>query len=594
MKYISSNTKRIIDIDFDNTKKRCICPECTDGRKKTKNKDLEFHPESNSAYCWHCNTSFHEYKPYQTEKKYTVPEWQNKTDLSDKAVKWFQSRMISQSTLIKLKIHSLIEWMPQFNGKVECICFPFFRFGKLANIKYRGPQKSFKLVSNAELIWYNFDAIQNNTEIYICEGEIDALTFIENGFENVISVPNGAKSKSEYLDNSIHLFEKVEKIYLSTDNDSPGLELRDELIRRFGAEKCYTINFRECKDANEFFCKYGGIEFKESVLKPIPIPIAGNIEIGSMYSEILDLYENGIKPGQKIEVNEVDQFCTWELGRLCTVTGVPSSGKSEFVDYIVTRLNLLYGWKVAYFTPENYPLKFHYAKIHEKITGQKFKKYGDNTDFETTFEYIKDNFFYVLNEKDLSVESVLKCAQSFVKSKGIKIFVVDPYNKLDHQIRKTENETQYISRFLDMMVNFAHFNNVLLFLVAHPRKLQNNDVPTLYDISGSANFYNKTDYGFTVHRERDSLTNSMLDAVQVHWQKIRFKHLGKQGVSMLNYDLINGRFFADKKADSLPWLNNIMKNNSMPVNGDFGQDLSNDIYRNYNSESKFEPSESPF
>ena len=59
----------------------------------------------------------------------------------------------------------------------------------------------------------------------------------------------------------------------------------------------------------------------------------------------------------------------------------------------------------------------------------------------------------------------------------------------DHQIRKGENETQYISRFLDILVNFARFNNILIFLVAHPRKMQKGETPSLYDISGSAHFY---------------------------------------------------------------------------------------------------------
>jgi twinkle protein len=83
---------------------------------------------------------------------------------------------------------------------------------------------------------------------------------------------------------------------------------------------------------------------------------------------------------------------------------------------------------------------------------------------------------------------------------------------------------------------------VLVFLVAHPRKMQKGEVPTLYDISGSANFYNKTDYGFTVHRKRNDKTNLMINEVEVYWQKIKFKNLGEQGVSELKYNYNNGRF----------------------------------------------------
>ena len=66
-------------------------------------------------------------------------------------------------------------------------------------------------------------------------------------------------------------------------------------------------------------------------------------------------------------------------------------------------------------------------------------------------------------------------------------------------------------------------------------------VPSLYDISGSANFFNKTDYGITVHRKSDD-QNIMIDEVEVYFQKIKFKHLGKQGIISLNYDYVTGRF----------------------------------------------------
>jgi twinkle protein len=554
MKYQSSQSKRIYDIDFDQSKKaRYKCPECADGRKNSKAKDLEYYPDTQRAYCFHCSTTLYEYKPFESAQVYTVPEWKNKTALSDKSVKYFEGRMISQSTLVEMKVYSDTEWMPQFQKEMEVICFPFFRNKKLINIKYRGAKKSFKLVSGAELIWYNFDCISEAKELIICEGEIDCLTFVENGFKNVISVPNGAKSKSEYLDNSILFLDHIEKVYLATDVDAPGIELKEELIRRIGAERCYSVNFKDCKDANEYFCKYGGFDFKEVLNQAKPIPIDGNIEISSFYNEIIDLYENGLQKGKDVGVPEIDSYCTWELGRLCTVTGIPSSGKSEFVDFLVSKLNHLYGWKAAYFTPENYPLKYHYAKVHEKFSGYKFRKETDKTDFQSIYEHIKDNFFYIMNEKDLTIESVMKSARSFVKQKGIKILVVDPYNKLDHQLAKGENETQYVSRFLDILVNFARFNNVLIFLIAHPRKIEADKVPTMYDISGSANFYNKTDYGFTVHRMRED-NGAMGNSVQVHWQKIKFKHLGTQGVSQLDYNFNNGRFDPAGMFDNTDWL----------------------------------------
>jgi hypothetical protein len=45
----------------------------------------------------------------------------------------------------------------------------------------------------------------------------------------------------------------------------------------------------------------------------------------------------------------------------------------------------------------------------------------------------------------------------------------------------------------------------------------------------------------------------MLDEVDVFFQKIKFKHLGKQGIINLNYDGITGRF-GQGGNDSSNWL----------------------------------------
>jgi twinkle protein len=541
MKYQSSNTRLVYQFNFE-PKKRYKCPECGDSSKRGTNiKDLEYYEKEGTAYCFKCNTTMYPYKPFDKKKEYKLPERINDTKLSDVHLKYWEGRMISQSTLNAFNVYSKGDWM----------CFPFIRGGEWVNIKARTIDKKFMLVSGAELIWYNFDALDNK-ELIICEGEGEVLTWYENGYKNVVSVPNGAGTNLEYLDSSIEMFSQIEKIILAVDNDEKGIVLRDELARRIGAEKCVTVSFRECKDGNDYFLKHGGLKFKELIYDAKPIPIKGIVSVGNIESDILDLYENGIKPGKTIEHPEIDQFCTWELGRLAIVTGVPGSGKSEIVDYIVTKLNLLHGWKAAYFTPENYPLKFHYAKLHEKYSGKQFKKNFDDGTFYGVYEHIKNNFHYIMNEEDMTVKTVIDNAKLLVRHFGVKQIVIDPYNRLEHAMNKNETETQYISRFLDELTMFGKIYNVLIFLVAHPRKMQRGEVPSLYDISGSANFFNKTDYGFTVHRIRGD-NNMMTNEVEIHWQKIKFKHLGEQGVSLLRYNYVNGRL--EDRVDVNSWDN---------------------------------------
>ena len=539
-----------------------LCPECSHLRKKKNDKCLNWNIDKEVGLCHNCNASFRQFK-HAEQKQYTVPEWKNITDLSDAAVKWFTGRMISQATLVKMKIYTALEHMPQHGKEVETICMPYFFQEKLYNIKYRGPEKSFKMVSGAELIFYNQDALLNFEDIIIVEWEIDALSFIQCGFDNVVSVPNGAGSKLDFLDTYIGLFDNVKRIYLAVDQDTPGIALRDELARRLGPERCMLVNFKDCKDANEYLLQYGS-DFGDLIKDAIPIPTKGIVTVDHLYNDIVDLFENGIEPGLKLN-EPFDEYIRWETGRLAVVTGIPSSGKSEFVDYLITKMNLKLKWKAAYFTPENYPLKYHYAKLYEKIIGKRFRKSASTeVEFDMAFEYIRENFFYIMNEENFTVDYIISHAKMLVKTRGVKVVVIDPYNKLDHQY--SDSETQYISRFLDKLINFAKFLDVLVILVAHPRKMDKDGenktrVPSLYDISGSANFYNKTDYGIIVHRDTDS-NNAMVDRVRVYFSKIKFKHLGRQGLAQMMYDKETGRFYTTIP-DTGNWLKEEIKQQIM-------------------------------
>lgn len=548
MKIQSSNTRKIYNYEPNGSKS--ICPECSHLRKNKTEKCLSWDKETNRGYCHNCNTAFFEYRPHEP-KQFVIPEWHNKTDLSDKAVHYFEGRMISQTTLVKMKVYSDTVNMSQFGKDVECICFPYFSSDRLINIKFRGPQKSFRMVTGAELIFYNIDCLKKFDEIIIVEGEIDALTFIQAGFDNTISVPNGANKNLDYLDSCIDGFADIKKIYIATDQDTKGIELKGELIRRLGPERCYIVSFKDCKDANEYLLKYGDL-IKDVIHDAQPVPVRGIVEVDYLSSDVYNLFTQGIQSGLNINFPKIDECITWETGRLCIVTGIPSSGKSEFVDYVICRLNLLHGWKAAYFTPENYPLKFHYSKLFEKLIGKKFtnKKCSD-IEYDMAFEYIRENFFYILNEEDFTVKSILDSAKILVRTRGIKVIVIDPYNKMDHQYK--DSETQYISRFLDELINFAKFNDILVFLVAHPRKMNKGDVPTLYDISGSAHFYNKTDYGITISRKSDD-NNIYLDEVDIHFQKIKYKHLGNPAAINLQYDKETGRFNPFAGRDLSNWL----------------------------------------
>jgi twinkle protein len=542
MKITSSVTGMTYDIEFKKEGENCLpCPECS-GDKKNK-KPFSFNYTKKVGTCFKCKTVFTEWKPKKDDKVYKVPGHKNNTAVSELALKWFEKRMISQKTLIKMKVYSDTEYMPQVDAKVSTICYPFFLDEKLVNIKYRSHPKNFKLFKDAELIFYNINALKNAKEIVIVEGEMDCLSFVEAGIDYCISVPNGAGGNNlEYLDNYIDLFDTVEKIYLATDNDIKGIELRNELLRRFGQEKCVIVLFGDCKDANEYLSKHGALSLAGTLKTAFEIPVSGIVNLNNHYDAIYSLYVNGLQKGKTIGVPEIDEYISWETSRLAVVTGVPSHGKSEMVDYIVMRLNVLHGWKAGYFSPENYPVENFYAKLASKLIGKEFKQGKMNEEeFEESYDYISENFFFIYPEDDITIDNILAKAKYLVKKRGIKILVIDPYNKVDHMRDRGDSETEYISKLLDKLTSFCKKHNILIILVAHPRKMEKKDngsyaMPTLYDINGSANFYNKCDFGMCVYRD---YTNNTTQFVIM---KVKFKHLGGCGAVNLTYNYNNGRY----------------------------------------------------
>lgn len=562
MKILSITTKKVYDLELSKSgENQMPCPECSEHRKKKHVKCFSYNVVKGAGYCNHCEARFVEYKPFE-KIVYVRPKWENFTELSETVAKQFEEkRKIGSFAVNKMRISSKKIFMPQSGQEENVIAFPFFKDGELVNVKYRGANKSFKLESGAELIWYNYDALLKFNEIIITEGEIDTLSFIQEGFENCISVPNGASvGKMDYFDSSVEQLAKIEKFYIAVDNDEKGILLRDELIRRLGAEKCFICSFKEFKDANEYLCGYGYNSLSECLKTAKQPRVEGIYNTDDFLPDIQALFEFGLVKGKEVGFQAIDDLITWETKRFAVWSGTPASGKSELLDFINIRMNLKYGWKVAYWSPENFPLQYHYAKLFEKIYGNKFKKENvSDTDFWQVYEHIKNNFFWVNPENDYTVENIIEKFKYLVKTKGVKVCVLDPFNKIENDVEYSKQ-----GKLLDKMIDFAKKNDVLFHLVAHPKKpVKDKDgtypLPTMYDISGSGDFFAKCDYGLIVKREQDVETKAFLNEGILSVQKVKYKHLGEQGMARWKYNFENGRYEEQLTAifnyDKSNWLN---------------------------------------
>lgn len=524
------------------------CPQCSFERKKKTAKSFSYNANSGVGYCQNCNSKFvkKQEAPVIKRKEYVRPVWTNNTSLPDKVVQWFKSRGISQQTLIRAKVGYAPEWMPQTQKQQNCICFQYFRDGELINTKFRDGAKNFKMVKDAELIFYNLDAIKGQKEVIITEGEMDCLSYMEAGIENVISVPNGAAKgslKMEFLDNCWEYFESVEKVYLATDDDEAGRILQEELARRIGKEKCYQVNFFGHKDANELLQK-DRLKLTETIQKSNEYPIEGVYTAKDFEGKIWDLKRNGLKPACHTSMEDLNKWITFQQGYVTLITGVPSHGKSEMTDMIVVDLNIIHGWKTAYFSPENWPLELHHSKIASKLTGADFSTEPDENTI-SAIHYCAENFFMIYPEKDFSLESILEKATQLVKKHGIKGLVIDAWNKLEHLY--SGNESQYISKELDKLDSFAKMYGVHVFLVAHPTKMRKEDdginyvVPDGYSIAGSAAFYSKPANIICVYRR---YFQDGSNTTEIYIQKVKFRHWGEgRGMVQVVYNPVNGRYY---------------------------------------------------
>lgn len=247
--------------------------------------------------------------------------------------------------------------------------------------------------------------------------------------------------------------------------------------------------------------------------------------------------------------NTLDEYWKHKPGNLVIVTGVPMSGKSEWLDQIVINAINKHGWKFCIFSPENYPPEFHFQKLAEKLIGKPmFEKWGKQAmsmdDLKKSMDKLSEHITVITPEESgLSIDAILNKIRMAKKLYGCDVAIIDPYNEVEHKRNTKISETEYISEFLSKVRNFGRLHDIEMIVVAHPTKLPMQDdgeykVPSLYDISGSANFRNKADIGITIWRSyqrKDNLT-------EVHITKVRDKNIGRLGKVIFEWDYATGTY----------------------------------------------------
>jgi twinkle protein len=548
------------------------CPVCKDNRKASNRNDdpLSVDLGEQIANCHNCGARFvvdkGGYLESSNQKKYKNPEPQETYDkLDERMIAWFESRKIQLDVLRRAKVTSGTVWMPQVDKEVNAVFFNYFDRDQLVNIKYRDGAKNFRMFGGAKLIFYNLNALYDTDgDIIIVEGEMDVLSYMQCDRSNVISVPNGASKgslKLEYLDNHYHLFDNqwraehklqpLKRIILATDDDEPGRRLRTEFVRRLGATRCWFVDFKGHNDPNEVLMKEGAVALQQTIDNCTPAPLADVVTINDLKDKLDTLHRDGLHPGDQIGSSEFQGHYSFEIPRMTIITGVSTHGKSEFLDDIIARLAVFKDWSFALFSPENFPIEYHVSKLVSKIIGKDFNECKP-LELEQAYDFISKHFYWVYPEdNNYKLDNILRITDMLISRYGVNGLVIDPWTEID---KGGQHTTDNINEFLTELNIFKRERNCHIFLVAHPTKMPKKDdgsvmVPDLMNISGSANFFNKTDGGITVYR------NFQTGRVDIFVNKVKFKHLGKLGEINMDYNPKNGRYEdANDDWDDSNWL----------------------------------------
>jgi twinkle protein len=542
------------------------CPECSGQRRKSNLRDLSINVEKGTWFCQHCGWSgglgkeadvlwpvVKMYQPPRPVPSVVAPTiWQN-------AVTWFASRGISAEVMARNHIAASEEFCPACENSVGTILFPYFRAGVHINTKHRCGRKHFRMEKGAERVLWGLPDIEGQKVAIWVEGEMDKLAVEMVGFTNCVSVPDGAptpgaksySSKFAFLESAQDLLDSIDTHILICDEDAPGYALTEELSRRLGREKCLRGTFPDgIKDANQCLIEIGADELRRVITEAVPYPIDGVTTMSDLALDLDDLYDNGFDEGLRVGWPLMDQHYRVRTGLLTIVTGVPSHGKSSWLDQLLVEIITKHGWSIAICSPENQPLKRHAAGIIAKYLRKPFHIGQPNRMSRAEAlegRMFLDRYVTFVMPDDPTLDAILERAKALVQRKGIKGLVIDPWNEIEHGRPAHMSETEYTSVSLSQIRRFARVNDVHVWVVAHPTKMPkttdgSEPVPTLWDISGSAHFKNKADYGISVWR--DVADTSAPN--QVHVTKVRFQETGKLGMVNFWYEYATGMFREDR------------------------------------------------
>jgi len=466
--------------------RRITCPSCSPERKNKRDKTLSVKRDGDRFmyHCFHCEEKgFLDLRP-KVEVKAIAKQPEPKK-LTVNAIRFLNRRGISRAAAESLGVYSTEVFFRKLDRVGEAIGFPYYNQGRIYASKLRCiEKKDHSQAGSCETLW-GIDHVADTDQLTIVEGELDVLAAVTAGLKNVVSVPGGAPDSKpvdiendrrfSFIQHSEKLLDQFDDIYLAGDGDRPGEIMIEELARRLGKHRCWRVKWPDPhKDCGAVLQDGGSEAVGEAWRAAERFPVAGLYEPATFYPRVDTLFLRGAGIGKSTGYPSLDSLFTVVAGSMTVVTGLPGSGKSEFMDQIAIKLADREDWPVALVSPENEP-DFHLVKLIQKRVRKQFFIGSENRmskdELEQAKKWIAQRFVFG-HQADGSlntVSGIMERLKAAVVRYGVRMAVVDPTNYIE--VPANQKETQWVSDTLSKFRAFAQHHDVAMFLVAHPAKL---------------------------------------------------------------------------------------------------------------------------
>lgn len=370
---------------------------------------------------------------------------------------------------------------------------------------------------------YNIDCLKPNNlitqqphNLIVTEGEKDCLTLRMLGFQHVIAAANGAQTDHA---RSFEAFQEwlapYGTVIICGDMDKPGRAMVQALTACFDSavvKICHWDQRYYGKDISDVRLRCGDDVARDFVLAAQPVAREDIEDFTSAqareaaYQSAIGNYDRGYSVGLGQRTDEV--FRLNSLGGLVIVTGVPGTGKTDFLNCLTMSLLRERKSHVCYCSFET-PDKCRHA-------GDLTRVWAGPTDLSTLSrqevmpfsDFIASHITHIRMRRDRPTPSaVIRKAESVLAMHPtMEFLVIDPYLYLSLTLGRNITQTDAIKDMLTEIQDWAHGHHVWVFLVAHPRMLHKEDggeefeEVTYYTISGSANWANVADFIFSLKR----------------------------------------------------------------------------------------------